>query len=52
MDEHTDLSMRWYKRILWTIAQIVLTPFYSLMEAFGVLSAIVCPVQGFHVVKK
>jgi egghead protein (zeste-white 4 protein) len=52
MREHKDLNMNWYKRVLWTVVQLVMTPFYSLIEACGVISAIVKPVQGFHVVKK
>lgn len=52
MDEHKDLNMNILRRTGWTIAQILLTPFFSLLEACGVMSAILKPNTGFHVVKK
>ncbi len=41
-----------FKRLLWSIAQLVLLPIFSAMESMGVLAAIFKPVDGFHVVKK
>lgn len=41
-----------WKRAGWTAAQIVLLPFFNLLEGLGVLAAILRPVAGFHVVKK
>jgi beta-1,4-mannosyltransferase len=40
------------RRAGWTIAQLVLLPAFTFMEGIGVLSAIVKPASGFHVVKK
>jgi egghead protein (zeste-white 4 protein) len=40
------------RRAGWAIAQLVLLPAFTFMEGIGVLSAIVKPVSGFHVVKK
>ncbi len=42
----------WYKRTCWYFAQIILLPAFSFMESFGVLLAVLKPVNGFHVVKK
>jgi egghead protein (zeste-white 4 protein) len=50
LDEHG--VQRWFERAGWYIAQIVLFPFFTLLEAVGVLAAIFRPVAGFHVVKK
>ncbi len=50
LDEH-GVNV-WWKRLGWYAAQIVLQPVFSVMENLGVLSAIVKPVGGFHVVKK
>lgn len=50
LDEHgIDGPVR---RASWYVAQIVLFPVFSLMEAAGVAYAIVRPSPGFHVVKK
>jgi len=43
---------RWLKRVGWCIAQLVLFPFFTLLEGVGVLLAVFRPVAGFHVVKK
>ena len=40
------------KRLGWSVAQLVLTPFFSLLESAGVATAIIRPVAGFHVVSK
>lgn len=40
------------KRLGWAVAQLVLTPFFSLLESVGVASALVRPAAGFHVVSK
>jgi egghead protein (zeste-white 4 protein) len=50
LDEHC--VQRWFERAGWYVAQIVLFPFFTLLEAVGVLAAIFRPVAGFHVVKK
>lgn len=42
----------WFKRAGWFISQVVLLPFFSLLESLGVLGAVFRPVSGFHVVKK
>lgn len=42
----------WFKRIGWFIAQIILLPFFNLLEGLGVMVAIFRPVSGFHVVRK
>ncbi len=39
-------------RLGWTVAQIVLLPVFNLMEGAGVMTALLKPVAGFHVVKK
>ena len=39
-------------RLGWSLAQLALTPFFSLLESAGVATAIVRPVAGFHVVSK
>ncbi|HSX45049.1 MAG TPA: glycosyltransferase family 2 protein [Candidatus Saccharimonadales bacterium] len=41
-----------FKRLGWSIAQVILLPVFSAMESLGVLTAIFRPVKGFHVVKK
>ena len=43
---------RWWKRQLWYVAIVLLLPLFSLLEAAGVMYAIVRPDPGFHVVKK
>ncbi len=43
---------KWWKRTGWSMAQVVLLPFFTLMEGVGVLAAIFRPTPGFHVVKK
>ena len=50
LDEHG--VQRWFERAGWYVAQIVLFPFFTLLESVGVLAAIFRPVAGFHVVKK
>ena len=40
------------KRFIWYVAQVLLLPFFNLIEGLGVLAAIFRPVDGFHVVKK
>jgi egghead protein (zeste-white 4 protein) len=50
MDEHSITGF--FKRTGWTIAQVVLIPIFSAMEATGILMAIFKPHPGFHVVKK
>lgn len=42
----------WFKRAGWLTSQVVLLPFFSLLESLGVLAAVFRPVSGFHVVKK
>jgi egghead protein (zeste-white 4 protein) len=41
-----------WERTGWFMAQVVLLPFFNLLEGLGVLAAILRPVAGFHVVKK
>jgi len=50
LDEHgvTD----WLRRTGWYVAQLVLFPFFTLLESVGVLAAIFRPVGGFEVIKK
>jgi beta-1,4-mannosyltransferase len=43
---------RWFKRVGWGIAQLILFPFFTLLEGVGVMLAVFRPVAGFHVVKK
>jgi egghead protein (zeste-white 4 protein) len=43
---------RWLKRVGWGIAQLILFPFFTLLEGVGVMLAVFRPVAGFHVVKK
>ena len=50
LDEYGVQS--WIKRVGWYIAQLVLFPFFTLLEGLGVLMAVFRPVSGFHVVKK
>lgn len=50
MDEHGITG--WWRRTFWTFAQLMLTPFFSVLEGVGVFMAIVKPVDGFHVIKK
>lgn len=50
LNEHG--TRKWYMRLGWVIAQIVLLPAFTVMESLGVLAAIFKPVAGFHVVKK
>ena len=40
------------RRAGWAVVQLLTLPVYTLMEGVGVLSAIVKPAAGFHVVKK
>jgi egghead protein (zeste-white 4 protein) len=42
----------WWTRICWFAAQVLLLPVFNLMEGMGVLTAILRPAAGFHVVKK
>jgi egghead protein (zeste-white 4 protein) len=42
----------WLDRSVWFIAQLVCLPFFTIMEAAGVLLAVLRPVAGFHVVQK
>lgn len=50
MDEHHVRGF--FRRSGWVIAQILLIPIFSIMEAIGILMAIFKPHPGFHVVKK
>ena len=50
LDEHGIWNLP--QRVVWALAQIVLLPAFTLMEGAGVLSAILKPVQGFHVINK
>jgi egghead protein (zeste-white 4 protein) len=50
LDEHGVRSR--FKRAGWYIAQLVLFPFFAILEMAGVMAAILRPVAGFHVVKK
>jgi egghead protein (zeste-white 4 protein) len=50
LDEHGITNP--LPRVGWAMAQIVLLPVYTFMEGMGVLSAILKPAQGFHVVDK
>ncbi len=52
LDESKDIGNTKLSRLFWIICQIILTPFFTMLEACGVLSAIIKPVSGFHVVKK
>jgi len=42
----------WYRRVPWYFAQILLLPFFSLLEGFAVLYGMVRPDFSFHIVKK
>jgi beta-1,4-mannosyltransferase len=50
LDEHGIQG--WFKRTGWYIAQLVLFPFFVVLETAGVLAGVLRPVAGFHVVKK
>lgn len=50
LDEH-DIRDR-LERAGWFILQLVLLPIFTLLEAAGVMMALMRPVSGFHVVKK
>ena len=50
LDEHGIKG--WFKRSGWYVAQIVLFPFFTLLEALGVMMALIRPVVGFEVVKQ
>jgi hypothetical protein len=50
MDEH-GITSRW-RRLGWTILQVILLIPFSLMESLGVLWGLVTRPRGFHVVKK
>jgi egghead protein (zeste-white 4 protein) len=52
MDENSVIGLSRAERAMWTVAQILLLPVFSAIEAVGVLSALVKPATGFHVVKK
>jgi egghead protein (zeste-white 4 protein) len=52
MDEHEDMGQRRFGRVYWTIVQTLFIPAFCLLEAGGVLSALIKPVKGFHVVEK
>ncbi len=41
-----------FRRIGWFIAQVILLPFFNMLEGLGVMAAIFRPTTGFHVVKK
>jgi egghead protein (zeste-white 4 protein) len=45
-------GLRWYRRLPWYVAQIVLMPLFSFMESAAVIYGLVRPERGFHVVKK
>jgi egghead protein (zeste-white 4 protein) len=45
-------GVRWYRRLPWHLAQMLLLPVYSLMESAAVLYGVMKPDVGFHVVKK
>ena len=45
-------GLPWYRRIPWYFAQILLLPFFSLLEGFAVLYGLVRPDFNFHIVKK
>jgi len=45
-------TKHFWKRVGWYAAQIIMLPFFSLMESVGVMAAIFKPGSGFHVVKK
>lgn len=42
----------WFKKSGWLFLQILLFPFFSLLESIGVVAAFLKPAPGFHVVKK
>jgi egghead protein (zeste-white 4 protein) len=50
MKEHGITN--WFAKIGWLIVQVILTPFFSFIEAMGVLMAMFKPGKGFHVVDK
>lgn len=50
LDEHGVVGF--WTRSSWYVRQIVLVPVFALMEAAGVLYAMLKPDAGFHVVKK
>ena len=50
LDEHRVQG--WLKRAGWFIAQLVLIPFFAVLEGLGVMAGVLRPVAGFHVVKK
>jgi egghead protein (zeste-white 4 protein) len=50
LDEHGIQG--WLKRMGWYIAQLVLFPYFVVLETAGVLAGVLRPVAGFHVVKK
>jgi egghead protein (zeste-white 4 protein) len=45
-------GVRWYHRVPWHLAQILLLPAYSLLESGAVLYGVIRPDFDFHVVKK
>ncbi|MGH7141572.1 MAG: glycosyltransferase family 2 protein [Minisyncoccia bacterium] len=50
LDEY-GITNKW-RRLRWTVMQVVLLPAFNAMEGIGVLLAIFRPHPGFHVVKK
>jgi len=42
----------WFERAGWFSTQVLLLPFFSLIEALGVTYALLRPHPGFHIVKK
>jgi egghead protein (zeste-white 4 protein) len=50
LDEHGVEG--WFERAGWYVAQLVLFPFFTLLESLGVLAGLFSPVAGFHVVNK
>src|SRR5215216_1307364 len=51
LEEHGK-QPRWFERVGWCTAQLILMPFFSLIEALGVAYAFLRPHPGFHVIKK
>ncbi len=50
LDEHGITNM--VSRARWMIVQVILVPFFTLLEGTGVMMALLKPVDGFHIVKK
>jgi len=45
-------GLPWYRRIPWYVAQILLLPFFSMLEGSAVMYGLIRPDINFHVVKK